>query len=138
MRIMWTALVIAERIVFVTSGGYAQETVSGTFGDHRLSIAGLALSVATNGVATIAIACRAWYVISKPYKLYFDAHFSRQYRASFSSNQCSKASPVKRILTLLVESGLIYLLYWVSHLKNQLDIQTCKILSILRESPRGL
>jgi hypothetical protein len=63
LRIATIVLVVSERIVFVTSGAYAKEAITGMIVNARLSTAAFALSVGTNGFATGAIAYKAWCVI---------------------------------------------------------------------------
>jgi hypothetical protein len=58
----YKGLIISERIVFVTSGAYdlEKEGISNNTGNYDLTISGFAMSVATNGLATAAIAYKAW------------------------------------------------------------------------------
>jgi hypothetical protein len=49
-----------ERVIFVTSGTYAETAFSNVTVYDRLYVAAFALSMATNGLATALIAYKAW------------------------------------------------------------------------------
>lgn len=118
MDIQKQALLIAERIIYVTSGDYGA-TLSGedfVIVNFPLATASYALSVATNFLSTALIAWQAWCAfISYLISVSLLTVKIREYRVSVKRylNSHGKSTSVERILALWVESGVIYLCFWV-------------------------
>ena len=88
--------------------------------DDSLTTTTLTLSVATNAVTTIMIAYKLWYVCCG--RVHWMRRLNvnrscRSYRTSVgkAARLSGRKSPVQNILILLVESGLVYLGFQVSH-----------------------
>ena len=84
-----------------------------------LADASLALSIATNTIATSMIAYKLWYVALN--SIHFVQHLiikrnARTFRMVIMKNLGLKGrrSPVQKVLILLVESGIVYLGFQVS------------------------
>ena len=80
--------------------------------------ASLALSIATNGITTMIIAYKLWYVSMNGYwiKRPIMKLYQRSYRTFTvkTLGLSGRKTPVQTVLILLVESGLVYLAFQVS------------------------
>ena len=87
--------------------------------ENSLTTAGNTLSTATNAVTTLMIAYKLWYAAVNRIRwiqLLTMKRYCRSHRTLFAKTVSSsgRKSPVRTILILLVESGLVYLAFQVS------------------------
>jgi hypothetical protein len=90
LNVSWREIgfTVTERVMFITSGGFAAEILLGAVwgADLKLVATVYSLSMATNAIATALIAYRTWLVSPHPFHFVFDHEigYSIELRGQFS------------------------------------------------------